>query len=192
MQYTSFNLLMMKRDGTKLETFFKKYKVIDYKKNETILRPDDNSSSIYYIKKGFVRIHTYSSEGKELTAIILSPGDVFPIALAISDVSNIYWYVTITPAHVYKAPSEDFRNFIKSDISVFSNITNQAVIHQSALIYRMQHIILGKANTTVASVILVYSKLLGAKKGDYIILKLPITHQHISFSAGITRETTSQ
>ncbi len=179
--------------SAEIESFFKKYKLITYKKGETILRrdDDDNASHVFYIKKGYVRLHIYSTEGKELTAIILTPKEIFPLTLVIKDAPNIYWFESITPVDVYKAPAEDFRQFVKSDVDILMHITEQILIQLSALIYRMQHIILGKANTTVASIIWVYSKLLGVRKGDEVMLKMPITHQHISFSAGIARETTS-
>ena len=44
----------------KLELFFKKYKLVKYKKGEVIYRPDEEFEYISYIKKGYVRMYKMS------------------------------------------------------------------------------------------------------------------------------------
>ena len=55
----------------------KKIKDSKMKKNEYIYFPEDPSSSIFFLKKGRVKIGTYSDNGKEIIKAILGPGEIF-------------------------------------------------------------------------------------------------------------------
>ena len=55
----------------------KKIKDSKVEKNEYIYFPEDPSSSIYFLKKGRVKIGSYSDNGKEIIKTILGPGEIF-------------------------------------------------------------------------------------------------------------------
>lgn len=178
---------------SQLEEFFSHYTSVKYDKGERILREYDSPSGVFYIKSGVVRIYLISEEGNELTALLHSPESVLPLRWALTGIANIYNYQAMNDVELYRAPREGFQEFLKNHPEANIQIMNQLVNDGSALVYRMQHIVFGNAHSKVASVVLTAAKrfstdnaALGGK-----LVQVPLTHQQIADSAGITRETAS-
>lgn len=180
-------------ESQKLEEFFSHYTSVKYEKGERILREYDSPTGVFYIKKGVVRIYLISEEGNELTALLHSTKSILPLRWALNEQPNIYNYQAMNSVEMYRAPREEFQNFIQTNIDAYSQVTEQLVNDCSALVYRMQHIVFGNAHSKVASVVLTAAKRFSIvnEKDNLLIVELPLTHQQIADSAGITRETAS-
>lgn len=174
-----------------LESFFAQFKVIHFKKNETVLRADSVPQGVFYLKKGHVRLYLISEDGVEFTVIIYKAGDIFPLRWALNGSSNIYYFEALSEVDVYSASKIDFNEFLKKNPNMLLEVTKQALFDYGVLIYRMQHIVFGNAYAKVASIILTAAKQFGEKKGAGMSVPIRLTHQQIALSAGITRETAS-
>jgi len=177
----------------KLLEFFSHYTLVRYDKNERILRENENPSGVYFIRDGIVRAYLISEEGNELTILMQPAGSIFSMRWAINNLANIYNYQAMNPVELWRAPREAFIQFLKDNPDVLFSITEQLVDESSALVYRMQHTIFGNAYAKVAAVVLTAAKRFGEneKNTDNILIQVPLTHQQIADSAGITRETAS-
>lgn len=177
----------------KIEEFFSHYTTVRYDKGERILREYDAPSGVFYIKKGVVRIYLISEEGNELTALLHSPHNLLPLRWALTGLPNIYNYQAMNPVEMYRAPRDAFQEFIKSNVEACFFVNQQLVQDCSALVYRMQHIVFGNAHSKVASVVLTAAKRFSThtEAGTDFVVEVPLTHQQIADSAGITRETAS-
>ena len=80
-----------------LDQFFVNPHPFHYKKGEMILRAGEPLSSVFYIKKGYVRVFSLSKIGEELTLIIFRPGDFFPTMSIIVKPLNTYFIEAMTP-----------------------------------------------------------------------------------------------
>lgn len=49
----------------------------EFKKGEYIFLPDEHADKVYFVFDGRVKIGTYGDEGKEITKVLLGPGEVF-------------------------------------------------------------------------------------------------------------------
>ncbi len=178
---------------TKLEEFFSHYTLLRYNKGERILRENETPSGVFYIQSGIVRLYLISEEGNELTVMMHPTKTIFPVRWAISNQANIYNFQAMNPVEVWRAPREAFLQFLQQNPDVTLHLTNQLVFDFSALIYRMQHIVFGNAYAKVASIVLTAAKRFGEPedKDSNIQIQIPLTHQQIADSAGITRETAS-
>jgi CRP/FNR family transcriptional regulator len=176
-----------------LEEFFSHYTSVKYDKGERILREYDSPSGVFYLKKGVVRIYLISEEGNELTALLHSPHSILPLRWAMTGLPNIYNYQAMNPVEMYRAPKDAFQEFIKKNPEAGFQVSQQLVNDCSALVYRMQHIVFGNAHSKVASVVLTAAKRFSMpnEKNSDILVEVPLTHQQIADSAGITRETAS-
>ena len=72
----NFNLLKALSIMEKMK-MAKKIRDSKIKKNDYIYFPEDPSSSIFFLKKGRVKIGSYSDDGKEIIKAILGPGEIF-------------------------------------------------------------------------------------------------------------------
>ena len=177
----------------KLEEFFSHYTSLKYDKNERILRENETPSGVFYISKGVVRMYLISEEGNELTTIMHPGGSIFPMRWVLNNQPNIYNYQAMTEIEVWRAPREAFLQFLQENNDVMLYLTEQIMFDLGALIYRMQHIVFGNAHAKVASIVLTAAKRFGQQdpKTKLYVVQVPLTHQQIADSAGITRETAS-
>ncbi len=176
----------------KIVDFFSKYRKKEFKKGEIIINSEVVPKGIYYIDKGYVREYSTSSQGFELTINIFKPKTFFPLAWAISGITNHYYYESFTNTTLIKAPKEDVLKYIKKDNEILYDITKRVFKGLNTTIVRMQYIAQENAYIKVANVLLLASKRFGEKVGPYSYnIRLKLTHQDIANLAGLTRETTS-
>lgn len=181
----------MKEELDKLEQFFLQFKRINYKKNGLIVRADDIPSGVYYIHKGYIKLYTLSEAGQELTLIIFKPRDFFPVIWAINDSPNTQYCEAITAVELSRAPKEEFLRYINDNPDVLLGVLSKVLTRFEGLLERMGYIIFGDAHQKVASILVICAERFGLKKGNKILIMVPLTHKDIANLIGLTRETTS-
>src|SRR3989344_1107391 len=104
---------MLQQELSKLDIFFSGYKPLQYKPRTVISVASDASSSIFYIKNGFLRVYRISEQGDELTLTILKPRDLFPLTYGMTGYSylNAYYLETITPLVIWKVHLDKFHQY---------------------------------------------------------------------------------
>lgn len=174
-----------------LDYFFTQHKLLSYKKRSIILCANDDSASVFYIRSGYIRVYRISEQGEELTLNILKPRDIFPITYGMSHKTNTYYLEALTPLEIWRAPKEQFVNFVKSDTELYQELTQRVLIRFDGLLTRMEYLVFSNAYTKVVSTLIICAKRFGEKKGNDIHIQVPLTHKDIATLIGITRETTS-
>lgn len=177
--------------STKLDEFFQESQLHFYKKRILILHPNDSPSSVFYIKSGYVRVYRISEEGEELTLTILKPKDFFPLTYGMNNVANPYYLEAITPLELWRAPQEQFLEFVKANTDVLYDLTTRILVRFDGVLSRMEHLVFSSAYTRVARTLLICAKRFGVVQGDDVVVQVPLTHKDIATLVGITRETTS-
>lgn len=175
----------------KVDDFFKQYKLLIYKKRSMLLHSNDASSSVFYIKSGYIRVFRISEEGEELTLTILKQHDFFPLTYGFHETQNNYYLEAITPLEIWKAPQEQFLQFVRKDPDIFFELTNRLLVRFDGVLARMEYLVFSNAYTKVATTLLMCARGFGEENGDQVIVKVPLTHKDIATMIGITRETTS-
>jgi CRP/FNR family transcriptional regulator, anaerobic regulatory protein len=175
----------------KIRTFFSAYPVMSYKKDEIILRPDDPTPYVFYIVSGFVRMYCLLPDGKELTLNIFKQGSYFPMFLILGNSTNTYYYETLTPVKLERAPKGEVLTFLHRESDVLFEFTSRISVGLNGLLSNIQYVLFGLASSRVASVLLILARRFGEAKNSYITIQLPLTHQDIANLIGLTRETTS-
>jgi|Napbiome12C3dose_1001474.scaffolds.fasta_scaffold00004_49 CRP/FNR family transcriptional regulator len=182
---------MKTQASERLYNFFSKFKRLSFKKGETILRPEDDPTGVFYLKKGYIRLYSLSSDAQELTLIIFKEEDVFPLMWTINNTPNSYYVEAITNTELYQAPRAAFLKFIKHNNEILLELTNHILKRFSGVLNRMEYAIFGHAQNKVASIILICAERFGIKTDAGIIIQVPLTHQDIANLIGVARETVS-
>lgn len=181
-----------KQASEKLKKFFSKFKLIEYKKGEVILRAEEIPQGAFYILSGYVKMISLLVDGRELMLNIFKPGSFFPMMWAIANIENSYFFYAITNVTLRRIPKNDLAIFIKKNPDVLFDLTNRILIGLNGLITNIEHILSGDAYNRVISALFILAKRFGEKtEKNKIIIKLPVTHQDIANIAAITRETAS-
>jgi len=174
-----------------IHAFFSRYQTVSYKKEETILRPDDPIPYIYFVMNGFVRMYCLLPDGKELTLNIFKPESYFPIFLILAGSPNTYYYQAITAVTCARVPKADVMKFLKDHPDALMELTQRISVGFDGLLSNIQYLLFGSAYSRVASVLKLLSRRFGKKNGTTLTITLPLTHQDIANLIGVTRETTS-
>lgn len=181
--------MIIKSPEQKLNEFFLGYKTTLYKKRSLILHGDDISGEVFYIKDGFVRVYRISEQGEELTVIILKPGDFFPVTYGIGSIPISYYLEAITRLEIWKVPHNQFINFVHDNPDVYFELTNKMMARFGGLLTRMEYLVFGNAYAKVATTLFICAKSFGEKRGEDLVVSVPLTHKDIAAMVGITRET---
>lgn len=175
------------------EVFFTQFNsVYKFKKDQLILWPELQPSGVFYVKSGFVRQYLISSNGKEFTVNILKPETYFPMIWALNNITNIYFYESLTETTLIKAPRTEVVKQLEIHPDLLYDLTKRILSGLDGVTKMMNTLITGNAYQQVASVILVLAKRFGKPTNKKeIIVDIPLTHRLIGTLAGLSRESTS-
>ncbi len=176
----------------KLDRFFSQYKPLQYKPRSVISLACDTSSSIFYIKNGFLRVFRISEQGEELTLTILKPKDFFPLTFGMINSSRHSYYLeAITSLEIWKVNIDQFHQFINNEPEVYLELTKKVFVRFNDIVSKMEYLVFNNAHTKIMATIISCAQKFGEKYGDDILINVPLTHKDIATLVGITRETTS-
>lgn len=155
------------------------------------MRADDVPTGVYYIHKGYAKYYCLSETGQELSLVVFKPEDFFPLIWAITDSSNLQYCEAMTDIEVSRVPKEEFLKFLKENPDLMYEVFRKMLVRFEGLLERMEYMIFGSAHQKVASILVICAERFGIKKGNKIIIRVPLTHKDIANLIGLTRETTS-
>jgi CRP/FNR family transcriptional regulator len=178
--------------GKSLASFFSQFRTFRYRKDEIILRPGDTPQGVYFLNSGYVRLYSFSKEGKELTLVIYKKGDFFPVVWTLKGVvPSIYYFETLSDVEIQRAPRESFVEFIEKNNNAFMEVNDHILERFQTALKRMQYLAFGNSKSKLASILLICGRDFGVEKNGEIEIQIPFTHKDISNLMGVTRETVS-
>lgn len=176
----------------KIEKFFEERKPIFLKKNEIILRPDQNPPGIFYIQKGSIKVYYITEEGEEKLHIIYTAGEFFPLIWIFQGTLKSVYYEALESSILRCAKKEEFLDFLKSDPDALIFITTYLAKVVSIFVERVNSLEITNAYSRFVSRLLFLAERFGIKKYGKTIIDIPITHKDIANSINMTRETASR
>lgn len=182
---------MNKHKLKEFDTFYNEFMIRDYKKNEMLIRADDDPQGIFCLTKGYVRQYTISKANTELTLHIHKPISYFPMVWAINGTPNIYYYEALTPVRAGRAPRDRVVSFIKDKPVVIFELMSELLGDYAETLTRIGHLVFSDAYRRVISVLLYIAKHFGEEGSNGVIVHHHFTQQDIATLTGIVRETAS-
>ncbi|OGK19446.1 hypothetical protein A3G67_00600 [Candidatus Roizmanbacteria bacterium RIFCSPLOWO2_12_FULL_40_12] len=164
---------------------------VRFKKRDTFLYAGDTPQGVNYVFKGYARLYTVASDGKELTLVIYQPGEVFPVVWAVKGVPSIYYFESITDLEIFRVPREEFVTFINEDVDVFHEFTRGITSRFQITLKRMEYLTFGNSHAKIASVLMIFAEQYGVREKGTMVIRIPLTHRDIAALVGLTRETVS-
>ena len=175
----------------KLDLFFSKFRPLNYKKHEVILRPDGSPTGVFYLSRGYVKLYALSESGQELSLIIFKPGDFFPMIWAFNDVNLTQYLEAMTAVEIQRCSKEEFKTFLQKNPEALWDVTGKILIRLRGILERMEYMVFGNAHQKVSSILVICAERFGVKRDGEILIRVPLTHRDIASLIGLTRETTS-
>ncbi len=176
-----------------LDTFFKTHTRLQYKKGETIIRPEDEPSGVFLIEWGFVKAYTITKYGEENLLIVRSSGSVFPMIWAFTDEHRKVTYEAMEPTSLWRVSKTDYLAFLDKHGEILPVILDMAIEAYRLHSERVMTLSYRTARERIISFITVSADRFGLENKDgTITIHAPYKQSDIASSVNATRETTSR
>lgn len=160
------------------------------KKNEYIYFPEDPSASIFFLKKGRVKIGTYSDSGKEIIKAILNPGEVFgELSLIGQEKRNDFAISLDNDLVVCSLAMKDMENMIAKNPLIGIKVTKLIGFRLQKIERRFESLVFKDARTRIIEFIIELGREKGKAIGKEILVKHNLTHMDIANLTATSRQT---
>jgi CRP-like cAMP-binding protein len=185
------DILSRKTGQSLLKKFFDNYRSTGHKTGETIIQPGEKIEYIYFLESGYVSQQVISENGEDFILNIFRSGSYFPISLALQGIENEYFYESLTPITVKKAPIKNVLQFLKNNPAAMEELLLRLSSGLNMLANKTEALIFGDAGRKVAATLYFTAQRFGKANKLKTIIDFPLTHKRIAAMTGITRETAS-
>jgi len=158
-------------------------------KNQPIYFAKEPSNSIFFLKKGRVKLTRTSPEGKELIIALVSPGEIFGELGVIDDGERTDYAYTTDESLICAISTNDFKEFISKNPELNLKVTKHIGFKLRKYSKRIEDLIFKDAPQRVISFILNFAVEHGKKIGDELFIKPFMKHQEIAELTACSRQT---
>jgi len=185
----NFNLLKALSLMEKMK-MAKKIKDRLLKKNEYIFFPEDPSSSIFFLKKGRVKIGTYSDDGKEIIKTILDPGEIFGEMSLVGEGKRKDFAMALdNDVTICAMNMTDMEEMMENNSRLGMKVTKLIGFRLQKTERRLESLIFKDARTRIVDFIIDMGNEKGKAIGKEILVKHNLTHMDIANLTATSRQT---
>lgn len=161
----------------------------NYKKNDTILRPDDIPDGVYLIEDGFIKIYSINKRGTQHVHHFFGSGDFFPMAWTLTGRRRHLFYEAISPVTIRLIERQEFWDLINSNLDVVVELLEEMVDRFLLYAGRLDNLLYSDARERCAYRLLSLANRFGAQTDAGLVIDAAITHEDLAHSINMTRET---
>ncbi len=158
-------------------------------KNQPIYFANEPSNSIFFLKKGRVKLTRTSPEGKELIIALVNPGEIFGELGVIDNGERTDYAYTTDESLICAISTDDFQEFISKNPELNLKISKLIGFKLRKYSKKIEDLIFKDAPQRVISFILNFAVDHGKKIGDEYFIKPFMTHQEIAELTACSRQT---
>ncbi|MEN8191501.1 MAG: Crp/Fnr family transcriptional regulator [Bacteroidota bacterium] len=161
----------------------------DVPKSQPIYFAQDPSNSIFFLKKGRVKLTRTSPDGKEMIIALINPGDVFGEMSIVEDSQRTDYAITMDESLICAISKNDFRDFIEKNPSLNLKLTKLIGFRMRKYTERIEGLVFKDAYQRVVSFLINLAEDQGKRIGDEIFIKPFLKHQDIASLTACSRQT---
>lgn len=160
------------------------------KKNEYVFFPEDPSSSVYFLKKGRVKLGTYSDDGKEIIKAILGPGEIFGELSLVGEGKRRDFAMSLDKdVKICALGISDMEEMMEKNSKLGMKVTRLIGSRSQKIERRLESLIFKDARTRIIDFIRDMGEDMGQPIGQEILVKHHLTHQDIANLTATSRQT---
>lgn len=158
-------------------------------KNDSINFDLNNSSFIYFLKDGKLKLSRLSAGGKEMIISLLHPGEIFGEMAIFNELSNHDYAVAIEDCIVCSIESNTFKQLMETNPKLNLEVTKLIGLRLKKFSKRIEELFFLDAKQRVISFLLNFAEDFGETVGVEIFVKPFLTHQNIAELTACSRQT---
>lgn len=147
------------------------------------------SKTIYFLKKGRVKISKYLSDGSEKIIGIINPGEIFGEMAFFDEEERTDYAVTLEQSLICAINKNEFAEFIQKNPALNLRLTKLFGLKLKNFSERIEDLIFKDANQRIISFLIRYAEKNGKNIGGQIFVKPFLKHQNIGQLTACSRQT---
>ncbi|UGB30965.1 MULTISPECIES: Crp/Fnr family transcriptional regulator [Bacillales] len=161
------------------------------KKGTIILSPTQQMRSLFFLKKGQVRLYKVSSTGKEFTVDLLSEGNVFGETSSFSLTESEIYAETMVDSFVCTLSKDRFEDFIRQNPDIAIKLITILTSKLKEMYQITESIAYKDVKYRIVLLLMQLSNRFGIRSGSWQTVEVKITQHDIASMIGSSRETVS-
>ncbi len=163
-----------------------------YDKKDLIYLPGDVSDQVYLLKEGRVKISKLSEDGREITLVILEPGEIFGESALIDDKETRSTVAeALENAYICVISRKDFEEFINNKPELALSITKLMGFRRRQIENMLEDLVFRGVHERLAILLLRLAERHGKEVDGKSLIDISLTHYDYANLIGSTRETTT-
>ena len=158
-----------------------------YRKHTIILERGDESSSLYFIEKGKVKVFVADDEGKEVVLNTLGPGDYFGELALLGEIPRTASVISLEDTRCRILGRHDFLDLVRERPQIALNLIHHLVAQVDSLTDKVSTLALRDVYGRVVATLMEQ-----AREEDGRLITPPLTQQEIAARVGASREMISR
>lgn len=158
-------------------------------KNQPIYFAKEPSNSIFFLKKGRVKITRTSPEGKEFIIGLVSPGDVFGEMAFVDEEERNDFATALDTCLICAISKDEFKQFVERNPELNLRLTKLIGLKLRRYSERIEGLVFKDAHQRVVMFLLDLAREQGKRVGDEVFVKPFLTHQDIGELTACSRQT---
>lgn len=161
----------------------------DIPKNQPIYFPKEPSSSLFFLKKGRVKLTRISGDGKEMILGLVNMGEVFGEMAYLGEGERNEFATALDDALVCAINKDEFKNFVEQNPDLNLKMTKLIGLKLKRYSERIEGLVFKDAEQRVTSFLLKLADENGKIIGNEIFIKPFLKHQDIAELTATSRQT---
>lgn len=162
------------------------------KKKELIYLPGDKNDRVYLLKEGRVKVSRISEDGREMTMIILEPGEIFgESALYSGEERRSTMAEALDDVMICTIYKNEFEAILQREPKLSMQITKAIGKRRREIESRLEDMVFRSVPSRLAHLLLRLAEKYGREKAEGLLIDVNLTHLEIANLIGSTRETTT-
>jgi CRP-like cAMP-binding protein len=165
-------------------------RVIFAQKGEVIWLSGSEVDFFGLAHSGFVKMVRSNSDGTDVTAELMGPGQIFGMMGTITQTGCPLSAVAVTDLWYLRIPKRPFLHIYEQNTAMKDRLVRRLSKRLHSAIDLMARMSSGRVEERLAAILFILAESYGTRKGKHLTLNVPLTRQEISEMAGTTVEST--
>lgn len=170
--------------------FFQKYPQKHFDKGELLIFGDHNLPPVMYLEKGKVAQYDVSDSGDKLVLTTYKPGTFFPMAHAVNNLPNRYFFEAMDPVTARQCPPDQAVNFLREHPDVLFYLLQRLYRGMDGLLGRLGQLMSGTASDRLMFELGIEADRFGEVKPTGVLVAVGASQ--LARQTGLARETVSR
>jgi len=161
-------------------------------KKEIIYFPEEASNTIYFLKKGKIKIYRLSEDGKTTTLHLLGPGEIFGESALLGQDTHDNIAEVVEDAMVCAMDNRDFQDLMEKSPQLTMSVNKFIGWRLRKIQAHVEDLVFKNAKERIIAFLARYVETFGKKMVDGWMVRPFLTHQEIADLTATARQTVNQ